>query len=133
MEKYLVVLFWILVLAVVLSSIPTKCVLGGGSEGFHNFFGYNKVYCGSCGFRSKEASSKCINCGWCVNSDGVGESVPGNASGPLYRTDCAYWDYGNPYNYYQGGIAYPVTLVKDMYPYNRWGMNRPYNFYQKIN
>ncbi len=130
MEKYIVVLFWVLVLAIILLSVPTKCVSGNKKEGFHGFFNYHKNYCPSCGWRSNESCSRCIGCGWCVTSDGYGQCSPGDASGPYYRNDCVYWNYGNPYNYYQGGIAYPVVLTHDMYPYNKWGMNRPFNFYK---
>lgn len=133
MEKYIVVLFWILVLAIILLSVPTKCVSGNKKEGFHGFFTYHKQYCPSCGWRSKESCSRCTNCGICTTANGFAECSPGDASGPYYRTDCVYWNYGNPYNYYQNALAYPITLTKDMYPYNRWGMNRPFNFFKRIN
>lgn len=124
MENYIIVLFWILVLMVILSSIPIK-------EGYHNFFGYSKQYCPSCGWRSMKSCKDCINCGICTTANGVSSCSLGDQSGPYYRNDCAYWDYGNQYNYYQNAIAYPVVTTRDRYPYNRWGKNRPYGFYRK--
>ncbi|ARF09586.1 hypothetical protein Indivirus_1_209 [Indivirus ILV1] len=113
MGKYIVVLFWVLVLSLVLLSVPTKCMAKNKvkKEGFHNFFNYNKQYCGSCGWRSKKSCSKCQNCGLCTTANGYTECVPGGPNGPLFRSDCVYWSYGNPYNYYKNALAYPVILT----------------------
>lgn len=124
MEKYIVVLFWILVLAVILMSVPTKCI--SKSEGFHNFFNYNKRYCPSCGTKSSASCGDCQNCGVCTTNTGYSECVAGNYNGPTFRRDCAYWEYGIPYNYFPDNRSYPTIITSHKYPYNVYDNLRQY-------
>lgn len=116
-------------------------------EHFNTYLGYRKRYCQKCGWKNRWGCSKCNNCGYCVNRNGVGECVPGDAQGPYFRSDCLYWDYGDPYfsqnvgsvfdyrNIYPNIRYYPTSFFGDYYrhseyPYSwrrrrmRWN-NRP--------
>lgn len=97
-------------------------------EGFYTNFGYYKKYCPTCGWRSRNTCSKCTNCGYCINEKGVGQCVPGNSEGPFFSSNCVYWDYGDPYNYYPNSHLYPVIKSKDIYPYKRYHMRKPWNW-----
>ncbi|QKF94284.1 hypothetical protein QKU48_gp0826 [Fadolivirus algeromassiliense] len=120
MDRYILILFWVLVCAVILLSVPTKCALDDKKEGFYSYFGYFKNYCGSCGHRSRYSCSKCINCGWAMNSTGAGQCLPGDSSGPFYNTDATYWEYSSPYMYYPYSNLYPVIREKSIYPYYKY-------------
>ena len=62
-------------------------------------YGSKYAYCRNCGNKSRGACAACVNCGYSINQFGIGECVPGDASGPYFRQDTLYWEYGNP-NYY---------------------------------
>jgi len=111
-------------------STPTKCpgLLGAEKEGFYTYYGYYKRYCPSCGWRSRYSCAKCTNCGYCITPSGYGECVPGDSSGPYFRSDCTYWEYGDPYYYYPYSHIFPVVKVKSMYPNYRWRLRRPWRW-----
>ena len=125
MQRYIIVLFWLLILTVILLSVPTKCNLGNSEvEAFTNYYGYYKKYCGSCNWKSKRSCGKCLNCGICTTANGYSECVPGDAQGPYFRSDCAFWEYGDPETYYPGANVYPIVQMRNMKPYTRWNLNR---------
>ena len=117
MDRYIVILFWVLVCAVIMLSVPTKCMDDKKKEGFYTYNGYFKNYCGSCGFRSRYSCNKCTNCGWAMNKNGVGQCLPGDNSGPFFANDVTYWEYSNPYFYYPYSHLYPVIREKSVMPY----------------
>jgi len=126
MNKNIILILWICALAVILLTTPLKCNgVDMEKEGFYTYYGYYKKYCPSCGWRSRHSCSKCTNCGWCVNRSGYGECVPGDSSGPYFREDCVYWEYGSPY--YNSNI-FPVITAKSIYPYYRWRLRRPWRW-----
>lgn len=146
---------WILIFAIVLMSIPTKCK---NKEGFYTYRHYKK-YCPSCGNRSSKNCGKCTNCGTCVTPNGQSECVPGDSSGPYFRKDCHYWIYGTPNygvygygdNYYGNynnllniGIfplnigIFPSNIYRKIYPHNhrykfrnpqRWRARNKFRYY----
>jgi hypothetical protein len=120
MQRYIIVLLWILILAVILLSVPTKCNLGNKVENFDNYYGYYKNYCGSCHHRGRRSCGKCTNCGLCITADGHAECVPGDAQGPYFREDCAIWEFGDPMTFYNGSNVYPIVKQRNVYPYTRW-------------
>ena len=61
-------------------------------ENFIPYFGY----CGGCGYKNRGNCRNCLDCGFCINYNGYGECVPGDSSGPYFRSDCASWEYGRP-------------------------------------
>ena len=119
MDRYTLTLFWILIVAIILLSTPTKYV-PDKKEGFHTYFSYFKNYCPSCGWRSRYSCSKCINCGYCITAKGVGSCESGDSSGPYFREDCMIWDYGSNYDYYPGSTVYPIYKTKTIYPYSKY-------------
>ena len=96
---------FMLVLFIALSLILYNPQQQTTQEGFD---GYYKKYCPSCGTKDKHSCGTCVNCGFCITVDGYGECVPGNNQGPFFRSDCAVWEYGNPYYY---GQVYPATIT----------------------
>mgnify|MGYP001769809331 CR=1 FL=1 len=120
MDRYVVILFWALILAVVLLSTPTK-FMEDKKEGFYTYTGYYKNYCPSTGWRSRYSCGKCTNAGYCITASGNGECVPGDSSGPYFRNDCMYWEYSNPYQYYPYSHLYPTVKTRSIYPYHKWG------------
>jgi succinate dehydrogenase/fumarate reductase-like Fe-S protein len=100
---YTIILACFIVLFIV--SIPTRLI---GIENFrticnyrrrpyyrYNFrypYKYNK-YCSECDNKSLYSCKNCINCGLCYNANGNIECVPGDARGPYFREECAYWQY----------------------------------------
>ena len=129
MQRYVLILVWMLILVVILLSTPTKCVT---KEGFFTHYGYYKNYCPSCGWRSRYSCSKCTNCGYCVTASGKGECVPGDSSGPYFRSDCAYWEYNDPYLYYPNSHLYPVVQTRGIYPTVRHRRNSPWKWSKKL-
>jgi len=121
-----IILFWVLVIAVIFLSLPTTC--NAVKEGFYTLGGYYKRYCPSCGDRSRHGCSKCTNCGYCITASGNGECAPGDSSGPYFRSDCMYWEYGSDSFYYPYRNYYPLTRTKTLYPYRRRG-RVPYRYY----
>ena len=131
MERYALILFWVLILAVILLSTPTKCTLGGGDdgvEGFYTYYGYYKRYCPSCGYKSRYSCSNCTNCGYCINASGQGFCTSGDSRGPYFTKDCVYWEYGSPEIYYPYSYLYPVVKRRSIYPYYRYKVNRPWKW-----
>ena len=131
MERYVVVLFWILVLAVILLSTPTKCLGRSGDgkkEGFYTYNGYYKNYCSSCGHKTRFSCAKCVNCGYAINESGVGFCTPGDASGPYFTQDATYWEYGSPYMYYPQSHLFPVIKTRSAFPYNKHQINKPWKW-----
>jgi len=102
-------------------------------EGFYTYPGYYKKYCPSCGWRSRYNCSKCTNCGYCVTASGYGECVPGDSSGPYFRSDCMYWEYGDAYDFYPYSHVFPVIKTYDNYPYYRWNLKKSGFGYRKRN
>ena len=69
-----------------------------GFEGFNSF--YNPNYCKDCnqlGWRGEQACMQCVNCGWCIDPNGNGSCVQGDANGP-YFADCVQY-------FYNGGVG----------------------------
>ena len=62
-------------------------------------------YCSNCGYHDGFSCGTCINCGYCLTPDGVGECIPGDQRGPYFRSDCQGWRYGIPLSY-----VGPVTV-----------------------
>jgi hypothetical protein len=119
MDRYIVILFWVLVCAVIMLSTPTKCMDEKKKEGFYTYSNYFKNYCPSCSHRTRFSCNKCVNCGVCTTATGQSECVPGQGSGPNFREDCAYWEFGDPYFYYPNSHMYPIIREKSIYPYYR--------------
>lgn len=122
MNKYVVILFWVVFVCIILLSIPTMC---GQHENFINYYGHFKSYCPSCGWRSRNSCSKCTNCGYCITASGYGECVPGDSSGPYFRSDCLYYEYGSPYEYYPYSHLFPVVKTRSVYPYYGYNKRKP--------
>ena len=127
MSKNALILFWILIVAVILLSTPTKCLFGKNKikEGFYSNYGYYKRYCPNCSWKSRKSCSKCTNCGYCINASGYGECIPGDNNGPYFRRDCAFWEYGDPYYYAPYSHIYPVNNIRSIYPHYRWSLRNP--------
>ena len=98
------------------------------TEHFYSYNSYYKRYCPSCGWRSRETCSKCINCGFCITREGKGSCVPGDSQGPFFREDCMYWEYGSPYRYYPYANLYPVISTKRYDPFLERKTTRPYRW-----
>lgn len=134
MNNNIIIIAWIILLAVILMRTSNKCngikleEHDKSKEGFYTYYGYYKKYCPSCGWRSRYSCSKCTNCGWCVNASGYGECVPGDSSGPYFREDCTYWEYGSPY--YNSNV-FPVITSRSIYPYYRYRLRRPSRYNTK--
>lgn len=116
--KHPLLFLWLIFVIILVIKTLKDCSV----EGFYTYHGYYKKYCSSCGWRSRSSCSKCTNCGYCITPDGTGECVPGDSSGPYFREDCLYWEYGDPYYYYPYNHIYPVVKVKTTYPYSRYNM-----------
>ena len=78
MEQYIILLIIIVI-------IFTLC-----QNQKESFIPYRRS-CRNCSYLGKRKCGTCLNCGWCINSDGKGECVPGNAYGPYFRSDCIIW------------------------------------------
>lgn len=133
LNKYAPILIGILILAVLFISLPTKCIPFFGKkdenvEGFYPYYDAYKRYCGSCTGRTRRSCGKCLNCGWCMNSKGVGTCVAGDSHGPFFRDDCMYWEYGNPYYHYPNDHIFPIFQVRSSYPRWRFRRNRPWRY-----
>jgi hypothetical protein len=72
--------------------------------------------CDQCRSMNRKRCGECINCGYCYNSDGYGECVPGDHTGPRTRKDCVDYEYASP-------ITLDPTTVDDTYNwyYPSWG------------
>jgi hypothetical protein len=116
------ILLWIMILAVLLLSAPTKCARlfnDNNKEGFFTGVNY-KNYCSSCGWKNRSTCGNCINCGYCVTPSGKGECVAGDSRGPYFREDCMFYKYGRPYYGYPLDHIYPADRIKYVYPKRRW-------------
>ena len=97
---------WLIAIALVLMFMYLYSQ--SNDEGFLNYYPYrydNDRYpyrydtdrypyrnpCQNCGYLRERGCSNCSNCGWCINSDGKGQCVPGTAAGPLFTQDCVYY------------------------------------------
>lgn len=121
MDRYIVILFWVLVCAVILLSTPTKCMANEKKkEGFYTYYSYFKQYCPSCNHRTSYACDKCTNCGTCITPTGQSFCTPGDGSGPYFSEDCAYWKYGDSYHYYPYSHLFPVIREKSILPYYKY-------------
>lgn len=133
----MVVLLWVFIIAVIFMTTYNKCGKSGSSddkvEGFYTYPGYYKKYCGSCGWRSRKSCSNCTNCGYCITPSGYGECVPGDSSGPYFREDCQYWEYGDPYDFYPYSHVYPTVKTYNNYPFHRWNLRKGRWGYRKRN
>jgi hypothetical protein len=124
MDRYVVILFWVLIVAVILLSTPTKCMMGGGDgvkEGFYSYNSYFKNYCSDCGFRTRYSCAKCTNCGYSIDAGGVGQCLPGDSSGPFFDTgNTMFYQFDSPYFYYPYSDLYPVIKSRSIYPFDRF-------------
>ena len=50
--------------------------------------------------------------------------MPGDSSGPYFREDSMYWEYGSPYDFYPYSHVFPVVKTADSYPYYRWNIRK---------
>jgi len=133
LSKNNLLFLWGTVFLIILLSTPVSCdSTNKNVEGFYTNYGYYKKYCPSVGWRSRHSCSKCTNGGWCITPSGYGECVPGDSSGPYFRDDCMYYEYGDPYYYYPHSNIYPVVKTKSIYPYYRYDMRRPYRWRNKL-
>lgn len=147
MKKNTVILLWIFIIAVILLSTPLKCNpfnkfynSNDTVEPFYTNYGYYKRYCSNCGHRSRASCSKCTTCGFCLSygryADGshglIGECTTGDASGPYFRADCAYWEYGDPYYYAPYGNIFSNVQTKSIYPHLRYRTRRPYRWRKRL-
>lgn len=87
-----------------------------------------KKYCSQCGGLGRGLCSECTNCGYCLNADGTGECVSGNANGPFNGDNCFDYEYTSP-QYYTG--VYPDYWY---YPYGWysdgwWDIDGFWHFY----
>jgi hypothetical protein len=129
--KHISILVWVIILCIILLATPGG-FNGKDVEGFYNYSGYYKKYCPSCGWRSRYSCSNCTNCGYCVTASGAGECVPGDSNGPYFRSDCMYWEYGDPYYYYPYSHIFPVVTIRSKYPQYRWRYSRPWRYQEKL-
>ena len=95
------------------------------SEHFETYYGYYKQHCPTCGWRSRNTCSKCTNCGYCISESGYGECVPGDEKGPYFRSDCKYWEFGDPYYYYPYSNIFPSITINSTYPFHKYGISKP--------
>jgi hypothetical protein len=120
---------WVIVMAVVISMITNSCNNNtdedSTKEGFYTYPGYYKKYCSSCGHKSRRTCNNCTNCGYCITASGYGECVPGDSSGPYFRSDCVNWEYGDPYDNYPYSHVFPTIKTYENYPYYRWNLRGP--------
>lgn len=128
METKILIILWVLIMILVLLSTPTKCI--GAKEGFLNYFGYYKNYCGNCESKDRTMCAKCLNCGVCYDNIGRGKCMPGDSNGPFFTNDCSFWEYSDPYFNYPYSHLFPVVRVKQSYPFYSYKFNTPYNHSQ---
>lgn len=80
---------WLLPILIILN-IAIFIGLKPNMEGFS--------HCRDCsrgGWRSERSCMDCLNCGWCIDPNGDGYCVQGDANGPLFN-DCAQYFYNKP-------------------------------------
>lgn len=100
-------LLWILTIIIICIFTPTNITR---MEGFSR-------YCGSCGHKSELTCSDCVNCGFCITSNGHGQCVPGDERGPYFTEDCVKW-YHDYLPYFKHHVFPPLYF------------NRYYDHYQ---
>lgn len=80
---------WLLLLLIILN-VAIFIGMKSYTEGFS--------HCKDCsrgGWRSERSCMDCLNCGWCIDPNGDGYCVQGDANGPLFN-DCAQYFYNKP-------------------------------------
>jgi hypothetical protein len=97
------------------------------SENFRVGPGYYKSYCSSCGDKSLNACSSCVNCGICITPDNKLSCVNGDSSGPYFRRDCKNYIYGTPIINNNTPVIAPIKYVR-RYPFYRW-RRLPYYYF----
>lgn len=95
------------------------------NEQFSYLMPYKNRVCGNCESLDQLNCGKCVNCGYCVKSDGTAKCVSGDDNGPYYETDCeSYYPNSN-------GVLQPEspTIVNYTYynPNTYWWL--PYGPY----
>jgi hypothetical protein len=85
---------YITILILILISILFILIKYKRKETFYNL---NSEYCGDCGKRGRFSCGKCVDCGFCVTADGRSSCVSGDAKGPYFNEDCAYWEHSQPW------------------------------------
>ena len=101
------------------------------NEAFGPFLGT----CTSCGTLSSYDCNNCLNCGFCITTDGRSGCVPGDALGPLNRSlNCATYRYRGRVVPYSSALVNPVITpglinpvlnpavlpATNLYAYDRW-------------
>ena len=117
MDTNTTILILIFIFAVIVLSIPLKCMFNN-KEGFGTYNGYYKQYSENCYGLDSYACDKCYNCGSCGAIDGSQKCVPGDSNG-AYFADCAYWRFSDPSLYYPQTHRFPMIYSKSMYPYSK--------------
>ncbi|MBA43174.1 MAG: hypothetical protein CMF62_04085 [Magnetococcales bacterium] len=109
-----------LIICVIVLLIVSYVILNN-NESIEGFSGVR--YCGECGYRSRRKCGSCLDCGFCITSEGYGECVSGDENGPYFRSDCAIWEYGLPYH----PSPYPDFYNILRYPWGWWYNRDRYN------
>ena len=86
------------------------------------------VYCRNCGlngWRGQTDCYECNNCGWCIDPNGYGSCVTGNANGSLFA-DCRSYFYKGACIYGpECGYNSPIYITPIWYnPFTWWGPRR---------
>jgi len=84
----------VIIVAILIAFVVTYlCKSKKLREFFSQFHGY---HCPSCHDRSRSMCTYyCENCGFCLNQDGTGKCVPGDARGPYFHK-CHRWEHTDP-------------------------------------
>lgn len=107
-------IIWLVLCLILLSFSAMFMPASMIEEGYAPFWGQG--YCTSCGYRSPESCTNCVNCTRCLTPNGRWECVPSDASGtPTFRRDCVAIDSTRPYNAYPMNVPYPGVQ-----PYYYW-------------
>jgi len=118
-----ILLFCIFIVVLIFISYQPKI------EGFYIGGSPYKKYCSSCGYKSRRGCAKCVNCGICVTPNGYSECLPGDSSGPYFRNDCSFWNFGR--SYYPYNHIEPVIRRYSKHPRRRY-RRRPRRWWQYL-
>ena len=113
--KYKILIF---VIAVIVLSIPLKCMLDN-REGFGTYNGYYKQYSENCSGLDRYACDRAYNCGVATELNGYSYCTAGSSRGP-YFAEPAYWTYkGASDIYFPQTHRFPMIYTNSLYPYSK--------------